>query len=151
MIRRAIRQARKVEQAYQDAARDLGCCVCRFRIANGMQEPKWGQCGSTHLHHRNIGDYHGQKQLGQDAVVAMGAWHHDGRLEIEWPPMGSEDMREIYGPSFKHAADFRAWTDDVLPGYGRGTEAWQRLQDEYLRDAGFGELVDAVRGQREAA
>ncbi|HZX81682.1 MAG TPA: hypothetical protein VFE72_12105 [Lysobacter sp.] len=124
--------ATKAEAAYQERARALGCVVCRFRIENGLQDAKWGQCGSTHLHHRNLGDYHGQRQLGQHAVVALGAWHHDGRLEIEWPPLSSEEMREVYGPSFKHAADFREWTADVLPGMGRGTEAWQAYQDLLL-------------------
>jgi hypothetical protein len=124
--------ATKAEAAYQDRARELGCVVCLFRIKHGLQSATWGQGGSTHIHHRNFNDWHGGKQIGQHAVVALCAWHHDGRLEIEWPPMGSEDMLETYGPSFKHAADFRGWTADVLPGYGRGTEAWQNYQDELL-------------------
>jgi hypothetical protein len=133
--KRAIGAATVAQQDYQDRARALGCVVCRFRIAAGMQDAKWGQCGATHIHHRNLGDLHGQKQLGQDCVVALGAWHHDGRIEIDWPPMSGEDMREIFGPSFQATPrDFRAWTDDVLPGYGRGTEAWQRYQDELLED-----------------
>lgn len=116
------------QQAYQDAARELGCVVCRYRMAKGMQ--RVGDfCGWTQIHHRNLGDYHGQKQLGQDAVVALGAWHHDGVLPFG---VSSNEMRERYGPSFKHAADFREWTYDALPGYGRGTEAWQKYQDELL-------------------
>lgn len=127
------KKATKAQQAYQDESRALGCVVCHFRIANGMQDETWGQCGSTHIHHRNLGDLHGQKQLGQDAVVAMGAWHHQGRIEIEWPPMDAEAMREKYGPSFElHPRDFRVWTEDVLPGMGRGTEAWQSYQDSLL-------------------
>jgi len=117
------------QQDYQDRARALGCVVCRFRIANGMQKASIGQCGATHIHHRNVGDYHGQKQIGQHAIVALGAWHHDGVLI---PGHSTYDMRELYGPSFYSAADFREWTYDVLPGYGRGTEAWQRWQDEQL-------------------
>src|SRR5688500_15873213 len=113
--------ATKAQQSYQDAARDLGCVVCLFR--------KQRQPNETHIHHRNVGDYHGQKQLGQDAVVAMCAWHHDGWL-IEG--YSTDAMREAFGPSFKHAADFREWTYDALPGYGRGTEAWQVYQDELL-------------------
>jgi hypothetical protein len=128
-MRRAIARANKTQQAYQDRARELGCVVCRFRIASGMQNATLGQCGETHLHHRNIGDYHGQKQLGQEAVVALGAWHHDGVLQ---EGQTNDSMRETYGPSFKHAADFREWTMDVLPGYGRGTEAWQAYQDEIM-------------------
>lgn len=121
--------ATKAEAAYQDRAASLGCVVCLYRIANGMQDKEAGQCGPTHLHHRNFNDWHGAKQLGQHAVVALGSWHHDGRLDLGLP---SEEMREVYGPSFKHGADFREWTYDVLPGYGRGTEAWQRYQDELL-------------------
>ena len=143
MIRRAIRQARKVEQAYQDALRDLGCVVCRWR---GVP-----QCGATEIHHRNLDDKHGQKQLGQDAVVPMCQYHHSGLPLWGW---SGDEMREEFGPSFAlHATDFRNWTaDDALPQYpGRGTERWQHYADDLLRESGFGELVDVVRGQREAA
>lgn len=131
-MRRAIKSANKAERSYQDEARALGCVVCIYRIRHGMQDPAHGMCGDTHIHHRNIGDYHGQKQLGQDAVVAMGGWHHDG---VIFYGDSSESMRERFGPSFKHAADFREWTYDVLPGYGRGTEAWQKYQDELLGES----------------
>jgi hypothetical protein len=121
--------ATKAEQSYQDCARALGCVVCRWRMDSGYQSTLYGQCGATHLHHRNFNDWHGAKQLGQDAVVALGAWHHDGVLQ---EGMSTDEMREVYGPSFKFAGDFREWTQDVLPGYGRGTEAWQRYQNELL-------------------
>ena len=121
--------ATKTQQAYQDRARALGCVVCLYRIAHGMQKESDGQCGDTHIHHRNFNDWHGAKQLGQDEVVALGGWHHDGVLFWGW---STDDMRDKFGPSFKHAADFREWTYDVLPGYGRGTEAWQKYQDELL-------------------
>lgn len=118
------------QQSYQDRARALGCVVCLYRIAHGMQPASAGQCGDTHIHHRNFNDWHGAKQLGQHAVVALGAWHHDGVIREEY---GSADaMREVFGPSFKHATDFREWTYDVLPGMGRGTEAWQAYQNEIL-------------------
>lgn len=114
--------ATKSQQAYQDAARALGCVVCRFR---GV-----AQVGATEIHHRNLGDLHGQKQLGQDAAVAMCEYHHRG---IPLPGLRDDEMRDDYGPSYAlHAKDFRIWTQDVLPGYGRGTEAWQRYQDELL-------------------
>jgi hypothetical protein len=129
-MRRAIKPATRAEQSYQDACRALGCVVCRFRIAHGMQDARDGQCGWTHIHHRNTGDLHGQKQLGQGAVVAMGGWHHDGVLFFGET---NESMRERFGPSFAATPrDFRVWTDDVLPGYGRGTGAWQVYQDELL-------------------
>lgn len=134
--KRAIPAPTAAQQQYQDRARALGCVVCRFRIEHGMQEKRHGQCGSTHLHHINLGDLHGQKQVGQDAVVALGAWHHDGQIEFLWPPLTGSEMREIYGPTFKHAADFREWTADVLPHLeGKGTERWKKYQDELLEAA----------------
>ena len=117
----------KAEQAYQDRARSFDCVVCRFRMAHGMQSANDGQCGATHIHHRNFNDWHGAKRLGQHAVVALCAWHHDGVPLWGW---GDDEMREIYGPSFKYANDFREWTYNVLPGMGRGTEAWQRYYDK---------------------
>jgi len=113
----------KAQRSYHDAVIGLGCVVCLHR---GQAQPN-----RTTLHHRNLGDLHGQKQLGQDSVVAMCAWHHLGDC---LPGMNAESMRDEYGPSFdKHAKDFRNWTDDVLPNYpGRGTERWQAFQDEQL-------------------
>lgn len=127
-MKRAICKANKAQQEYQDAARALGCVVCRYRIKHGMQ-PR-AQAGATQIHHRTLDDKHGQLQLGQDKVVSMCGWHHKGEL-IEGK--STVRMREIYGPSLAaHARDFRAWTADVLPGHGRGTEAWQSYQDEIL-------------------
>ncbi len=73
-MRRAIKPATKAAQAYQDASRALGCMVCRWRHAAGLQRSIG--CGPVRIHHRNVGDLHGQKQIGQHAVVAMGDWHH---------------------------------------------------------------------------
>jgi len=110
------------QQDYQDRARALGCVVCKRM---GYWQPN-----ETQIHHRNLGDLHGQKQLGQHAVVAMCAYHHQGILR---PGHSADAMRELWGPSFALTPrDFRQWTYDVLPGYGRGTEAWQRWQDEQL-------------------
>ncbi|MFC3816545.1 hypothetical protein [Lysobacter sp. GCM10012299] len=132
-MRRAIKAATKAELAYQDAARALGCVVCRYRIEHGLQPRVAGQCGPTRIHHRNLGDLHGQRQLGQHAVVALGDWHHQG---ITIPNVSAKGMYAVYGPSFQaQAREFRAWTADVLPGYGRGTEAWQLWQDELINGA----------------
>lgn len=121
-MRRAIKPANKAQAEYQDRARALGCVVC-LRMG-------WAQPNETHIHHRNIGDLHGQKQIGQHAVVAMCAYHHEG---IPKPPFQVEQMRDMWGPSFKaHARDFREWTQDQLPGYPRGTEGWQQFQNECL-------------------
>lgn len=123
-MRRAIKSATLAQQDYQDRARALGCVVCRYR---GCRQPN-----ATHIHHRNIGDLHGQKQLGQDAVVAMCAWHHDGE-QLEG--YTREQMRAEFGPSFKATPrDFREWTYDALPGMGKGTEAWQAYQDSILEN-----------------
>lgn len=126
---RAIGRPTAAQQAYQDAARELGCVVCRYRISRRLQPNR--QPGATQIHHRNLGDLHGQKQLGQDKVVAMCAWHHEGD---QLPGKSRDEMREIYGPSFKHhARDFRVWTSDVFPPvYGFGTEAWQAYQNHLL-------------------
>ncbi len=110
------------QQSYQDAARALGCVVCTYR--------RCAQAGPTEIHHRNLGDFHGQKQLGQDAVVALCAWHHRG---VPLPHYSMHQMRDEFGPSFAwNPRDFREWTYDVLPRLGRGTEAWQAFQDQLL-------------------
>lgn len=128
-MRRAIGSPTRVQQAYHDACRPLVCVVCLFRIQRGLQASVW--CGPGQLHHRNLDDLHGQRQLGHDAVVMLGAWHHDGD---QLTGKSRDAMRAIYGPSYKHhARDFRTWTADVLPGYGRGTEAWKRWMDEELK------------------
>ncbi|KWV17155.1 hypothetical protein [Xanthomonas translucens] len=125
-MKRAIKPATRAEQAYQDAARALGCVVCRWRFAAGLQ--RGIGCGHVRIHHRNVGDLHGQKQIGQHAVVAMGDWHHQG---IPMPGKNGRAMYAIYGPSFQEQArEFRMWTLDVLGG--RGTEAWQDYQDQLL-------------------
>lgn len=99
-MRRAIACATKAQAEYQDAARRLGCVVCRLRIARGLQ-PMDQQCGPTQIHHRNLDDLHGQPQLGQDEVVAMGAWHHDGD---QLAGRSRDQMWARFGPSFKHHA-----------------------------------------------
>lgn len=125
---RAIAKPTRTEQGYHDAARALGCVVCRYRIAQGLQASV--QCGPTQIHHLNLGDLHGQKQLGQDRVVALGAWHHDGD---QLPRHTRARMHERFGPSFKHhAREFRAWTSEVLGDAERGTAAWQLYQDRIL-------------------
>lgn len=150
-MRRAIRSANKLEQAYQDAALGLGCVICRHLMSIGKLSPKMGQCGAGHVHHRNLSDMHGQRQIGQHAVVSLGAWHHDGIPPMFW---GDAEAENIYGPSFKYAKPFRAWTAELFPDItGRGTEVWQAVQDRMLIEQGFGDLVDAMRDEywRDAA
>ena len=123
--------ATRPQQAYQDAARSLGCVVCGFRFGRDEYGHPKKQAGGTEIHHRTLDDKHGQKQLGQHAVVAMCSYHHRGVPNWGW---SDEEMREAYGPSFAlHARDFREWTADVLPDLpGRGTERWQGYQDQLL-------------------
>lgn len=128
-MRRALKSATKAEQGYQNRARALGCVVCRWRFTAGLQPQT--QCGPARIHHRNIGDLHGQEQIGQDAVVALGDWHHQG---IPLPGFNARHMSALFGPSLQEPArEFRTWTKEVLPGMGRGTEAWQAYQDQLLQ------------------
>lgn len=128
-MRRAIGSPTRVQQAYHDSARALGCVVCLVRIRLGLQRAV--VCGPTDIHHRNLHDLHGQKQLGHDSVVALGSWHHDGVL---LPRTTTRGMTEAFGPSFKFARPFREMTEELLPHLtGRGTERWQAFQDEELR------------------
>lgn len=125
-------------KATEDYARriiELGVCVvCEFRRRNGMQSATDPTCGAIQKHHRNFNDWHSSKQLGEAAVVMLCEYHHSVDA-VCWFGWGDDEMREVYGPSFgRHAKDFREWTQEVLPGYGRGTEAWQRYQDELLAE-----------------
>jgi hypothetical protein len=101
--------------------------VCRWRHAAGLQ--RGISCGPVRIHHWNIGELHGQKQIGQHAVVAMG--DHQG---IPLPGKNERAMYALFGPSFQEQArEFRMWTLDALPG--RGTEAWQACQDQLLQQS----------------
>jgi hypothetical protein len=118
---RAIGNPTKAEQNYQDAARALGCIACHVR--RNKQ-----QCGHTQIHHRTIGDLHGQKQLGHGQVVALCEWHHQG---IQQPGMTVDQMREEYGPSLHHhKRDFMEWVQDTCGT--RSTGALQAVQDTML-------------------
>lgn len=124
-MKRACGPPNKAQKRYQEALCDLGCACCHYRILQGMQGH---QAGATHVHHRNLNDHHGQKQLGQDFVVGMCEWHHEG---ICLPGYTIEQMTKAFGPSFmRQPKEFRAWTTDAIGG--RGTEAWQTYQDGLL-------------------
>lgn len=126
--RRAIGNPTKAEQAYQDAQRAHGCAMCRLMgIDFGSLPDGYSPCGMTEIHHRTTGDMHGQKQLGHDATVALGSWHHRGEL---MPGRRTVDaMRDRYGPSLAHhKKDFLCLIWDVLGE--RSTAALQRWADE---------------------
>lgn len=128
--RRAIGSPTKEQQAHQDAQRAHGCAMCRlagisFRGLYGWISP----CGVTEIHHRTIGDLHGNKQLGQDATVALGAWHHRGVILPIHASVSA--MRDVFGPSLHHhKRDFLDAIDSALGE--RSTAALQRWQDERI-------------------
>lgn len=127
--------ATKSEADYHARVRALNVCmVCEYRRRAGDLKGTEPVPGDLQLHHRNIGDKHGQKRVGQDAVVLLCSYHHDDKF-VFWG-WGVEEMREVYGPSFAHhARDFREWTRDVLPDFtGEGTERWQAYQDQLLEE-----------------
>lgn len=125
----------KADRAYMDRVTALGfCVVCEFRRRRGDLSPVEPVPGNLERHHRNIGDRHGQKRVGNHAIVLLCQYHHDDKF-VFWG-WSVEEMREVYGPSFAHhARDFREWTRDVLPDFtGEGTERWQQYQDQLLEE-----------------
>lgn len=127
---RAIGAPTLAEQAYQDAQRANGCAMCRLL---GLP-PK--ACGPVRVHHRTTGDLHGQLQLGQNATVGLGDWHHQG---IPLSGTQAEGMRRKFGPSL--ALHKRAFVELLQDQLGeRSTDALQRFQDGMLDPA----LVRAV-------
>lgn len=121
----------KAQDAYHAQLREFGCAVCRFL--------KNEQCGPVEIHHRNFNDWHGAKRLGEDFVVPFCRWHHQGDfLFFGW---GDDEMANAYGPTFKTAKPFREFTARMLPGYGRGTEAWQAWVDEQIGRVPKGEMA----------
>lgn len=127
--------ANKAEADYHARVRALEVCVvCEYRRRAGDLKASEPVPGALELHHRNVGDKHGQKRVGQHAVVLLCSYHHDDKF-VFWG-WGVEEMRAVYGPSFAHhARDFREWSRDVLPEFaGDGTERWQQYQDQLIAE-----------------
>lgn len=124
---RAIGSPTKAQQAYQDAQRAFGCAYCRMLGFSFVDLSEgWSPCGATQIHHRNIGDLHGQKQLGQDETIALGEWHHQGTLMPQYPTR--DRMRAQFGPSLHHSK--RAFLDVIQDNLAeRSTEVLQRWAD----------------------
>lgn len=119
---RAIGNPTKAQQAQQDAQRAHGCAACLLRGNRTFGGP-------VRIHHRTVGDLHGNKQLGQDCTVALCDWHHQGVLMPHLPT--EKRMREVFGPSLHHhKRDFLAWLQDRLGE--RSTAALQRWQDNQI-------------------
>lgn len=115
--RRAIGAATVAEQAQQDSQRRKGCAVCRLLDVDTNR--------AIHIHHRTVGDLHGNKQLGQGETVALCAWHHAGELGY-FPTVAG--MLAHYGPSLHHHK--RAFLAMIAERLGeRSTAALQRWQD----------------------
>lgn len=124
---RAIGSPTNAQQAYQDRQRAAGCAFCRmlgfsfFGLQEGMSH-----CGPTQIHHRTVGDLHGQLQLSHDDTVALGEWHHQGTLMPQFPTR--DRMRERFGPSLHHSK--RAFLDVIADNLAeRSTAALQRWAD----------------------
>lgn len=127
---RAIGNPTASQQRHQDAQRADGCAFCRilgFSFA-GLQDGM-SPCGPTRIHHRNTGDLHGNKCLGQDATVALGDYHHQGLLMMHLPTVAL--MRDKYGPSLHHHK--RAFLEVIADNLGeRSTSALQAFQDSRI-------------------
>lgn len=124
---RACGAPTKAEQAHQAAQRAHGCAMCRL-LGLGGDRDGMSPCGPTRIHHRTVGDLHGNLQLGQDATVALGDWHHQG---IPLPGITLDQMRARFGPSL--ARHKRAFLDALEERLGeRSTAALQRWQDSHL-------------------
>lgn len=123
---RACGTATKAEQAHQDLQREHGCAMC---LLLGMAKD---ECGPVRVHHRTIGDLHGNLQLGQGDTVALGDWHHQGVLMARFPTVDA--MRDQFGPSLQHHK--KAFLELIAEHLGeRSTAALQRWQDQRLPEA----------------
>lgn len=117
---RAIGSASKAQQSAQDIQRAKGCAMC---VLLGLAR---NACGPVRIHHRTVGDKHGQLQLGQDATVGLGDWHHQGVLMEAHPTVDA--MKARFGPSLHHhKRDFLDLIHDRLGE--RSTAALQQFQD----------------------
>lgn len=112
----------KAEQLQQDAQRAHGCAMCRLRRSRRA-------CGQVRIHHRTVGDLHGNKRLGQDATVGLGDWCHQG---IPLEGLTVDQMRAVFGSSYHHHK--RAFLEELQDVLGeRSTAALQRWQDQQIR------------------
>lgn len=127
---RACGAPTKAQQAHQDMQRADGCAFCRLLDLDFRGLPEGiSPCGCTAIHHRTVGDLHGNLQLGQDDTVGLGDWHHQGILQADYPTR--DLMRAKYGPSLTHHK--RAFLDAIAERLGeRSTAALQRWQDERI-------------------
>ena len=87
------------------------------------------ECGPVRVHHRTVGDLHGNKRLGQDHTVGLGDWHHQGVLMHHLPTVDA--MRARFGPSLHHHKC--AFLEVLADKLGeRSTAALQRFQDDRI-------------------
>lgn len=122
---RACGAPTKAQQAHQDLQRAHGCAMC---LLLGFARDA---CGDVTVHHRTTGDLHGQLQLGQDATVGLGNWHHQGVLKESHPTVDA--MRDRFGPSLQ--LHKRAFVDVIADHLGeRSTAALQKWQEAQLED-----------------
>ncbi len=134
--RRAIPAPTVEQQHHQDKQRADGCAYCHMLgfSFRGLQDGM-SPCGVTEIHHCTTGDLHGQKQLGQDRTIALGAWHHRGVLMEHLPTRAL--MRDRFGPSLAHHKT--AFLDVIEDNLGeRSTAALQAFQDARIARKGTG-------------
>lgn len=71
--------------------RELPCVACSIQGISKV-------CGKTEAHHLNLDGKAGQARRGDEFVVPLGRWHHQG---IPKDGMNSLEMAERFGPSLK--------------------------------------------------
>lgn len=121
MNRRGRKPPTAEQQRHQDAQRAHGCAMC---LLLELDE----SCGPVRIHHRTVGDLHGNPRLGQDFTVALGDWHHHGVL---FEGQTVDSMRRRFGPSFHHHK--KAFLRELFDRLGqRSTAALQDWQDSRI-------------------
>lgn len=115
--RRAIGTPTAAQKARQQAARDIGCIIARKML---------GKYIPGAIHHLNIGDKHGAKNLGHDFTICINDWSHQG-YPLTAYGWSAADCRRILGPSF--AEQPRAFRE----AFG-GADALLAYQNELLEN-----------------
>ena len=95
-----------MDQKRYEALIHIGCICCR------LQESTC--CGPVEVHHLNLGGKAGQRRLGDDYTIPLGAWHHRGTPY--WMETKSR-MRTLFGPSLALQSKLfreRYGTDETL-------------------------------------
>lgn len=71
-------------------------------------------CGPTEIHHQNLGGRAGNKRLGDEYTIPLGAWAHRG---VTLPGYTVAQMEDEFGPSLARSSKRfreRYGTDEML-------------------------------------